>query len=267
MGSPVLEWLMPHVAPFVLVLSRVGGLFMFTPLLSSGSIPTRVKVMLALALTLVLYPTVEPEMARAIPLEVWSLVPAIATEVVIGMALGIFAAIPLMTVQLAGLLMGQQMGLAIASVLNPNADIPGDNLGQMLFLMTLVSWVYVGGLELLVGALAVTFDRVALGGFAFSDAPLWVLSGLMQSGYELALRMAMPVLLIIFVENVALAFIMKTVPSLNIMTFGFPLRIILGLFVFIGALEGIRYLMMADLWETHGVIDAWVMSLGAGEGE
>lgn len=259
----VYDAILPHVVPWALVLSRIGGLFLLAPILSSGSIPRQARLYLLLALTAVVYPLVDSAPLVGEGLDLYALAPAIAGEVMVGASLGLFALLPLVGVQFGGLLMGQQMGLAIAQILNPATDIEGDNLGQTLFLMTLTGFVLVGGLELLVGGVVHSFAQVPPGAVTSRMAPLDVVVGLLTSGFELAVRIALPVLVIIFLENVAVGFIMKTVPSLNILNFGFPLRILLGLFVLTASLGFIAGAIGVEIERTIDVIIAWVAGLGA----
>jgi flagellar biosynthesis protein FliR len=184
-----------------------------------------------------------------------------ATELAIGAVIGIVAAIPLMTAQMAGLVMGQQMGLGLASVFNPSIEIEGDNIGQMLFFVAISGFLMAGGLEVLFGALVSTFARVPLGGFVFTEAPLELLVGVLTSGFEIALRVAMPVLVILFMENLAMGFIMKTVPSLNIMTFGFPIKIIGGLIIVIASLVVMIEVLMSQIVIDLELIQEWAWSL------
>jgi flagellar biosynthetic protein FliR len=255
--------ILPHVTPFVLVLSRVGGLFLFAPLLSSPAIPRQVRIVMVIALTLTVYPTVDHAPALELRPDLLGLAPIVATETLIGMSIGLFANLPLMFVQLGGLLMGQQMGLGIAQIINPATNIQGDNLGQTLFLMTLALFTLLGGVELLWGALVHTFAIVPLAAFRLELAPLDVVVGLTQAGFEMAVRVAMPVLVIIFLENIALGFIMKTVPALNILSFGFPIRILIGLIVFVAALDFMRVTIDEELDRAVQATQDWVLSLAA----
>lgn len=258
----VYDAILPHVVPWVLVLSRLGGLFLLAPIFSSTAIPRQVRLLLLLALTGVVYPLVDPGPFLGHGVDLYELAPAIAGEVMIGAALGLFALLPLIGVQLGGLLMGQQMGLAIAQILNPATNISGDNIGQTLFMMTLTGFVMVGGLDLLIGGVVHSFAQVPLGAVTVQMVPVDVVVGLLMSGFELAMRIALPVLVIIFLENVAVGFIMKTVPSLNILNFGFPLRIMLGLFVLTASLGFMAGAINQELDHTIDVTVAWVAGLG-----
>jgi flagellar biosynthesis protein FliR len=253
----LLDPILPHAGPFLLVLCRLSGLFLAAPLLSSPAIPTQIKVFTLLTLALTIYPTINLHHEVPADLDLYMLAPMVVGELIIGLAIGLTATLPFFAVQLAGLLMGQQMGLGLAQIVNPGFGIDGDNIGQMLFLLTLVSFVFIGGVELLVGALITTFTLVPLGGFPLWDTPLELLTATLQSATLLAIQVAMPVLAVIFLENIVLGFLMKTIPSLNILNFGFPIRILLGLTVFIASLAFVKTAIESDVDHTMGNILNW----------
>lgn len=257
----VIDFILPYVTGFVLVLSRISGLFIMAPMLSSQAIPRQIKAALVLVMTLAVFPTVDLEHTAGLRPDLYELAPLMAGELLIGGTIGALALIPFMAVQLGGLLMGQQMGLAIADVLNPAIDIQGNSMGQMLFMMTLVGFVFVGGFELLFGGVVHSFAQVPPGAAGVGMAPIDVLVGMLASGYELAVRLSLPVVAVIFVESIVMGFIMKTVPTLNIMTFGFPIRIALGLIVFVSSLAAMKVLIDGGLLETIDVIERWVAGL------
>jgi flagellar biosynthetic protein FliR len=263
--SIAIESILPHLPAFAVVLSRLSGLFLFSPLLSSPAIPFQIKAVLLLAMTICVYPTVDHSAMLDVPFELKTLAPVMASELLIGAIIGLLAALPLHALQLSGLLVGQQIGLGMAQLMNPAMDIEGDSLGQMLFMLGLALFIGMGGIELLFGGLVHTFAAVPTGGFGIADAPLDTLVAMLGSGFDLALRLAMPVLAIIFVENAVMGFVMKTMPTLNIMSFGFPIRIILGgitLILCIGAMSGAA---IDDLDATMESIESWVGMLAHDE--
>jgi flagellar biosynthetic protein FliR len=259
---PITDALIPHLPAFALILSRLTGLFVFAPLLSSAMVPRQIKVLLAFGLALAVYPVIDHSTTLPPGLDLFGLLPLMAGELAIGLSIGVLAAIPLMTAQLAGLIMGQQMGMGLAAVYNPSIDIEGDIIGQILFFVAMASYLVAGGLELVYGTLLGTFRNVPIGAFALSQTPVDVLVGVVHSGFDAALRIAMPVLLILTLETVAAGLIMKTVPSLNIMNIGFPVRILLGMLMIIASLAFTIEILMGNVDEDLTRIAEWARSLG-----
>ena len=255
------ESLLMHVPALMLVLTRLGGLFIFTPVISSAIIPPQIKALLLVMLTLAIYPTLDLHETVPVSMDLATLAPMMAAEMLIGAAIGLAAFVPAASLQLAGLFMGQQMGLAIASVLNPAIDLEGNSIGQLLYYLGVATYVSVGGLDMLFLAVVNTYDAVAPGAATIAAAPLDFLVALIHSGFVLAFRVALPVVTIIFLESLAVGFIMKTVPSLNIMSFGFPIRIIVGLFVLMVAIILISDAIVAEFDLAMAMLQQWLDDL------
>jgi len=251
----------PHVVPFGVVFARVGGLFLLAPVLGGDSIPVRVRALLALALALVTYPALPMEGQVPVTLDMASLAPLLATELLIGLSIGALATLPLLAVQAGGQFISQQMALAIASVFDPTTNASSDLVGQALMFLLLTLFLSLGGLEVMIGAVVRSFELVPLGGFTLGRAPLDAFVGLMGAAYETAVRISAPVVCIIFVETLATGMIMKTVPQLNILSFGFPVKILVGLGMLVGSLVYVNAALDGLVEHTFGEIAWWVEDL------
>lgn len=264
MNRELFEAVAPHVVPLVIVFSRLTGVFFLAPILGGSTIPVRVRVLLATALALIVYPTIDIDPTRLPEPDLAALIPLMATELLIGLSIGALASLPLLAVQAGGHFIGQQMALAIASVFDPATDTDGNLISQALTFMLLATFLAVGGLEIMIGAVIRTFDLVPLGEFMFSEAPLELFVALMGAAFEVAIRIAAPVVCVIFIETLATGMIMKTVPQLNILSFGFPLKILAGLAMLAGSLVFIDAALEGFVERSLGDIVEWVERLGAG---
>ena len=253
--------ILSHVTPFTAILARVSGLFLFTPILSSTLLPVPVRAMIIVMFTAALYPMADVSHLLNARLDVMQLAPLMATEALIGLSLGLLATIPLMLVQVAAVIMGQQMGLSLGQTFNPALDIESESIGQLLYFMGIGTFLALGGLEIVFSALVTTFALVPAGAFALHEAPLDALVGLLESGMDLALRVALPVLAIIFVETVAVGVLMKTVPGLNILAFGFPIRILAGFGALVAGLAMIGVALENEIIAALDVMQDWAWSL------
>jgi len=235
----VYEQILPHAIGFLAVLCRLGGLFIFAPVLGSSSIPMRIKAMIALVMTAAVYPLVSGAAVGIGEVTLPALGWLVFTESLIGLSIGVLATLPIVGMQVGGALMGHQMGLAAAQVFNPTLDTEADTIGQLMLFVGLVVFLSIGGLDAMHLAIAHSFDRIPIGGFSAAQAPLGLIVGALQSGFELAFRVGAPVFCIMLVESIGTGFLMKTVPQLNILSFGFPLKILLGLFTLIAGLGAV----------------------------
>jgi len=246
----------PHIAPCLLVIFRFGGLMVYGPVFGSSVVPVRVRVFLSFILGIATYPVISQTVAggATLDLALWTLAPLVAMEVTFGLIIGFVA-------QTGGLVMGQQMGLGFARFYNPGIDDEADVVGQVLFLMTLAAFVMVGGHEQMVHAVLRSFEHLPLGGFSPDVGLLSLLSGLLLSAFEIALRVAAPLLALIFLETVAMGFVAKTVPQLNILSLGFPVRILAGLFIIMIGLVAIDQVLMEAIEHMLGATFTWIESL------
>lgn len=257
--------LLAHLPGALLVVFRISGLMIFGPIFGSSMVPPRIKIGLAVVLGLAVYPLVGIDAAggpRAdLHLNLWTLAPVAAMELMIGLIIGFVASLPLAAVQIGGVVMGQQMGLGFARFYNPAIDDDADVLGQILFFMVLAAFLMIGGHESMVLALLHTFQHIpvpAVASFAPDAGLVSFLVGLLASATELALRVAAPLLALIFLETLAMGFIAKTVPQVNILTLGFPLRIICGLGIVIAGLVVIDDVMMDGMNDMLELLFAWI---------
>jgi len=227
-----LEPILPHVPVFLLVFFRLTGIFIFGPVFGSSVLPVRVKVMLALVLAFCVYPIIPPQ----VPIELgWgAMAAAIATELLVGLIIGYGASLPLIAMQVGGLMMGHQLGLGLAQVFNPEFNEQTEVLSQFLFLMALAAFLLLNGHHAMLMALVNSFDSVPLGGYVPDGGLVFTITGMLTAMFELGLRVAAPLLCLVFLETIAMGFVARTVPQLNILSLGFPLRIILGLFLLVG---------------------------------
>jgi len=253
--------ILPHVLPFAAALARMTGLFIFAPLLGSQIIPMRIKTALAFLMTLCVYPVLAPDAPPLIVVDLISLVPLLLGEALIGLTIGLLASTPVVFLQMGGLLMGQQMGLGIARVFNPATDTESDIIGQILLYVAMGVFLSLGGLELMHAALVESFERVEPGAFLDRPSPLPLIVGVTSAGMELAVRVAAPVVAIIFLETLATGFLMKTVPQLNILSFGFPVKILMGLIVLIASIGPIGEATVNSIQSTLDLVVAWSRSL------
>lgn len=261
-----MEAFLVYLVPLGLVAFRLSGLFVFAPMLASVAIPMKVKALLSFILAVALFGLVKPSIPSSLPQDFFSFTLIACSEVLVGLLLGLFALIPVLAVQIAGIIMGQQMGLGLATVFNPSLDVESDITGEIMLNIALVSFLVLGGLEVLFLTLAKSYTAIPLGGFSLAAAPLDLFTGLVSSGCELALRVSTPLLGLIFVETVAGAVLMKTIPQINISSLGFGLKVLLGLLALIVAYRTIGDVVIDHLSSSASTIMHWASTPPAPSG-
>jgi flagellar biosynthetic protein FliR len=264
--DPAVASILEHLLPFWMVAARVSGLFLFAPVLASQLVMRRVRVLLLLMLTVALYPAVAGGGIEVPPLEVGSVAMVLLAEVLIGMAIGLLATMPLVAVQIAGSIISYKLGLALAQVYNPEFDAQSEVIGQVLYLMALGLFVQVGGLEHMVVAVMDTFATLPPGTAWLDAAPAELLASMIDAAFVVGLRIAMPVMLMATLASLAMGVLMRTIPQINIMTIGFAIQIVLGLGVLAVSIYAIGDVAGEAIVEGFERIYAWVRTLGVAHG-
>jgi len=245
-GIPVsFEPLLHHVPAWLLVLFRLTGIFILAPVFGSQAIPMRVKVFLAFTLSLCVYPVLlnagSASAVGILPilnggLTLWTLAACVALELAIGFLIGYCTSLVIIGMQVGGQLIDQQLGLALAGIINPELGEQNGIVSEILFLSSVTLFVALGGHRIMFDVLVGSFQSVPLGGFRVDGHMLELIVGLLGASFEMGVRVAAPLLCLIFLETMAMGFVARTVPQMNILSIGFAVRILMGVALLVAAM-------------------------------
>jgi flagellar biosynthetic protein FliR len=217
----------PGAMPLVILWGlRLSGLMLIAPLFSARTIPMMLRAALLLLLLVVLLPaalahTTEPP--RMTPATFFS-------ELLIGFAIGLGAAIFIAAVEVAGDALAFQTGLSSANVMDPLTQQSVPALGQFMQLLALTLLVTVDGHVVMLQAVAASASVIPVGG-AIDLAPgLSAMFLLGSTLFSLGLQFAAPVIAVVLVSNIALGILGRVAPQLNILMVAFPVQIGVGIF-------------------------------------
>lgn len=229
MTSELLAALDPSRVPaFVFVTARIGGLMMTAPLWSMSAMPKSLRAAVTVVLAIALLPATP---AVKLPDEPMLMLLPLAMEGLVGIAIGLTAAVLVQALALAGEVISLQMGLNLGPALAPTPDVQVSGLAQLQTIFGLLVYTAMGGHLVLLSALADSLRVLPPGsgfGLANGGAPLTSLFGEM---FSCAVRAGAPVMAALLLANVALAVMSRAVPQLNAMMVAFPITIGIGLAV------------------------------------
>jgi flagellar biosynthesis protein FliR len=241
---------------FALVLARLAGMVAWQPVLSAMAVPAHLRALMVLALAALVTPLIAPP--AALPDTAAGLTLALAAEGALGMLMGLVIAVCFVGAQMGGMLIAQESGLAIGQIADPSSSEEETLLSSFYAQFALVIYMVVGGHRALLAACLDTFDCI----------PLLGNGGAMRLGTDLlvnaltvasaaAIRIAAPAVLTLFLVNLALGFIARTVPQLNIVTVGFSVKALIGFVIMAVALPS----AMNAYVDTLNVSLEWVRDL------
>jgi flagellar biosynthetic protein FliR len=254
--------ILQHATPYLLVAFRLAGLFVMGPLLAGVSIPARVRGLLVLMSAAAVYPMTP---ARELPApDLVGLLPLVFSEALVGVVIGTVAALPLLAMDMAGVVVGQQMGFGLARVYNPDIDADADVVGQLLFYLAMAVFLSIGGLEAMFGQVLRSFETVPAGAAGVDGPTLALVVDTLAAGFAMALRVSAPALGTVFLVTVLFGVLTKTIPQINTMTVGFAVKILAALLILAAALQGLAGVAGDHIVETLAGVWTWVEGGGGG---
>jgi len=214
---------------FLLVASRLGGLIMFQPVIGGYGIPANVRMLVVLGLAAMVTPCVH--LSAAAPMHAAAIVFAMGSELLLGVLMGLVVRMCFLGLQLGGQVVAQESGLAFGRVADPSTGAQQSIISNLYLQLGVVVFLIVGGHRVLMSVALDTFNTIPLLGDqgTFTHGVGLLFDALLLGG-EIAIRIAAPVILTLFLVNAAMGFISRTVPQLNILTVGFSLK---GLIAFV----------------------------------
>jgi flagellar biosynthetic protein FliR len=217
-----------NLPTFSFVLTRVTGLALAAPLWSMSGLPKMFRAGLAAILTAILLPlTPQVEMPESV-----MLLPAgMAVELLIGLTIGLTAAVLVHAVAMAGEVVATQMGLNLTPSLTPMSESLVPGVGQLQSLLALMIYLGVGGHLVLIRVLAESFTAIPPGAAVAVDGGAVVGMTLIATFYEAALMTAAPALVALILIDVAVAITSRAVPQVHAILVLFPATIGIGLLI------------------------------------
>ena len=226
--------LLQLVPTFVLVFFRLAGMMLFAPLFGSSRIPRRVRALLVLVLAMGVAPGVSP---AALPDNTWELAMAVGGEMAFGLAMGMALSLVFVAVQWAGEMIGQQMGLNLSEVFDPQFGASGSVLGELYFMLTLVVFLLIDGHHAMLRGVRDSFEALPLLTVGVDRGAFDTVVGLLGGATVLTIRLAAPILVTMLVVDLVLGLIGKTMPQMNVMSAGLTLRAVVGMLIVIVGLS------------------------------
>lgn len=226
-----MEWI-NGIPAFLLVFVRVTTFFVTVPLFSYRNIPGIHKIGFSLLLAWMMYFTINPS-PIAVDGRYFLLV---MKEAVVGLSIGLIAMMMMYAIQVAGSFIDLQMGFAIANIMDPQTGIQSPLTGKYLYTFALLFLLATDAHHLLIGGIFYSYEFVPLDvvGLHFGEGSIAKHVTLAFTRmFAIAFQMAIPVVGSLFLVDVALGIIARTVPQVNVFLVGLPLKILMSFLLII----------------------------------
>ncbi|MDD3014795.1 MAG: flagellar biosynthetic protein FliR [Candidatus Gastranaerophilales bacterium] len=215
---------------FLLVVSRIIGMIITAPLFSTFPIPMMVKGSFAALVGFIMYPSILQVSQFQIPTDIISMSILIFKELIVGTLIGFSANLIFIGIQIGGQLLSMQMGLAVANALDPVTKQNVPIVGQFYLFTASTIFIFLNGHQWLFSSVYSSYHSIPIGlNFEFTAEIVQKLLYFTGQLFSIAFSIIMPIFGLLFIIDIALAFISKMMPQMNIFMVGLPLKIYLGL--------------------------------------
>ncbi len=233
---------------FLLILVRLTSVFVVLPIFSYRTIPAAVKLGLALILSFI----VATVLVHKQPIQFNELyVLLISKEVLVGLTIGFVSGLIVYAIQFAGAFIDIQIGFAIANTINPENGATSPITGQFLYTLAILFFLGINAHHMLLNGVLYSFSLVPINQLSIhlmdGTTVHFVVTVFLQM-VAISFQMALPIVGSLFLVDVALGLVARTVPQINIFVVGLPLKIVVGfiLLIFIFPILFIMFRSISD---------------------
>jgi flagellar biosynthetic protein FliR len=217
---------------FLLVFARVGALIMLLPGVGERFVPMRLRLTFALFLTLAFLPSVSSGLpASPSNQEGVALITLLISEIFIGLVIGLSVRMIVTTLQTAGLIISQQIGLSFAMTVDPTAGTQNAAIGNLLTLLGM-TLVFVMDLHHLVfAAMYHSYTLLPPGGMPEANDAMTLAITAMSRSFKLAVQMSAPFIVFTVLFNLGLGILSRLMPQLQVFFLAMPATILIGMVI------------------------------------
>jgi len=227
-------------AAFLLTFARVGTMVMLLPGIGELSVPSRVRLTIALVLTAILLPAHQ----KAYAIDLKALGPVLLLlfqELVIGAVLGLTARLAISALQVTGSVVAQQLGLGFVTAVDPTQNQQGLLVGNFLTVLG-VTMVFATDLHhLVIAALNDSYTIFQPGELPLMGDAAQHVTRIIATAFRIGIQLSAPFLVFGLLFNFGLGLLSRLMPQMQVFFIGLPLSILLGLLLLllvIGAMMG-----------------------------
>jgi len=245
---------------FLFVFFRVGALVLFVPILGSRQVPSSMKIGFILFLSIVIFPLVEgrplPE-----PRGIFDLAIFLISDVTIGLGIAFITRLIFTAVQIAGTVVDFQMGFGMVNVIDPQTDTQVSVTSQFHNIIAVLIFLAVDAHHFIIQAIVESFLIINPAEISFADITPGYMLHLFSGTFTTAVKIAAPIMAILFFLSVGLGLVARTVPQMNVFIVGFPLQIGVGLLMVGLSISFFSMLVQQQIYELPGKFMGFLRAL------
>jgi flagellar biosynthetic protein FliR len=216
---------------FVLVMTRLSGMMLTAPLISTYPIPQQVKACLVALVAFLTYPLIAKVSPIAhMPTDMLGLGALAMKEIIVGSIIGFCINMIFVAIQIAGHLISIQMALTVSDILDPVTRTQTPVIGQFYLFTAMIAFLFINGEQYLFSSVLNSYSVIPIDtNFVLQGAIVDKVIFFSSQIFGIAFSVIMPVYAVLLIMEVALGFTSKMMPQLNIFMLGMPFKIYVGI--------------------------------------
>ncbi len=217
-----------HFVVFLMVFARVGGIFTSAPVFGNKHVSIPIKAAMSLAISFVLLPFAVAG-TNELPADLLPLAAAVIKEAIVGILIGFVVLLLFTAIQVAAEIVDMQMGFGFANILDPMMNVNASVIAQFQGLLATLIFLLSNAHHLMIKGLADSFNILPCGEMSIGNVVIGGFLALFSQLFITALKIGGPIVGVILLTEIALGILARTVPQLNILVLGFPVKILVGM--------------------------------------
>lgn len=227
------QFLMNSFTQFLMVVLRLTGIVMVTPVFSSNIIPGRIKATIILILGLISFPPLVAEGLVPEPANPVNIITMGAGELFIGFIIGFMVLLVITLFQISGQFYSIQMGFGIINVFDPLAEASVPIISQIKNLLITVVFLLMNGHHMVLRAVLKSYEYLPTARRLDVEVLLWEIVRKFDELFQVAFLIGLPLIGIVFLISTTLGLLTKMAPQMNVMILGFGLKVLVGISTFL----------------------------------
>ncbi|MBV2234785.1 MAG: flagellar biosynthetic protein FliR [Sterolibacterium sp.] len=249
------------LAAFIFPMARILAMLAAAPVFNNAGLPRQIRVVFGIAISLALVPALPA--TETISPGSWLGIAVLGQQILIGVIFGLTLRLMFTAVDMAGEIIGLQMGLSFASFFDPSNSAQTSAIGSFLGLLMTLMFLAMNGHLLMLSALAESFQLLPVSTTVFAAKGFSALLAWSTVIFTTSLMLALPLITALLIANISLGVLARIAPQLNIFAVGFPVTIVTGYTVLLFSLPHFGAVLQSLYEQGFAALSAVLQAGGA----
>ncbi|KAF0151654.1 MAG: flagellar biosynthetic protein FliR [Ignavibacteria bacterium] len=233
----------------LLIFLRILAMMIAAPVLGSNVIPAMARIFIAFVIAYIVFLTIDKSKI-VLDVNLISIFLSAIKEIITGTIIGMVLNFIFFGISYAGHMIGFDMGLMMAEVMNPSSEVQNNVIGEVLFFGSLLLFIVINGHHFLISATVASFNIVPVAKYSITEPLIGLIIKYSSAVFIIAMKIAAPIVVSFLLIHIAEGIIARVIPQIQIMFITQPLKIGLG-FIFLSILIPLYIYVIKNLLQGY----------------